>query len=80
MNLCYEDGKNLILKAIEKDTEDILYQRWLIDYSKMDKKNFMSFEEYKSKFIIRKVDNKSMDDVLKEAEEIKLKVSQKRGE
>lgn len=80
MNLDYEYGKKLIFKAMEKDIEDTLFQRWLIDYSKMDNKNFISFEEYKNKFIVKKADNKPMDDVLKEAEEIKLKVSQKRGE
>lgn len=46
----------------------------------MDKSSFISYENYRNKLMPKTVDNKSMDEVLKEAEEITLKISQKRGE
>lgn len=49
MNLDIETGLELIKTAFQKDTENRLWQQWLVDYSNMDKETFMTFEKYKAK-------------------------------
>jgi len=67
----------LIISAIEKEMEDKLFQQWLIDYGRMDKETFISFENYKSKSFKKGNDNKlDVKEILEKAEAIK-KLDQK---
>ena len=61
----------------------MLWDRWLVDYRSMTKDNFVNFVEYKEKVLAQvNISNNSIskEDLLKEAEEIERKISQKRGE
>lgn len=81
MNLDIEDGLDLINTAYQKDAEDRLWQQWLVDYSHMDKENFMSFENYKNKvFKNESENNRKIDikEIIDEAEAIK-NLDQKKG-
>lgn len=81
--LDFEEGYELIQKAYEKDLEKMLWDRWLVDYRSMTKDNFVNFAEYKEKVLAQvniSNNNISKEDLLKEAEEIERKISQKRGE
>ena len=49
LNLKYKDGFEFIVKAFEKENEDKLFKQWLVDYSRMNEDNFMSFEDYKKR-------------------------------
>ena len=49
LNLYYKDGFEFIVKAFEKENEDKLFKQWLVDYSRMNEDNFMSFEDYKKR-------------------------------
>lgn len=65
----------------EKDIEEKLYLRWLADYAfRMDEDSFISFSEYKDKFINRKHKHSSKvkEDILSMAEKIKNKDLEKR--
>lgn len=78
LNLDVVTGYKVYLKAVEKDIEKIIWERWLIDYRSMTKDNFISFEEYKKKFIISNTEtNISKEDLLKRAEEIERKIEEK---
>ena len=83
LNLDFEEGNELIIKAYEKEIEDRLWDRWLVDYRGMTKDTFISFDDYKSKIIgvvTQDITTESKEDLLKMADEIERKISQKRGE
>lgn len=49
LNLNYIDGFIFIRKAYEKQSEEKLWQQWLVDYRTMTKDTFISFSDYKEK-------------------------------
>jgi hypothetical protein len=71
MDLPLNDGIELIHKALEKNAEEKLYQRWLVDYSRMTDETFISFEEYKNSFISICRPQKSVAEIIRQAEMIK---------
>lgn len=46
LELDFRDGIDLLQKAIDRNTENRIWQRWLVDYQKMDTKTFIPFEDY----------------------------------
>lgn len=69
----------LLNVAIMKDLEERLWEQWLVDYTRMDKENFISFKDYKEKVMKPKVDNKiDVKKILEDAESIKA-LDQKGG-
>ena len=56
----------LIAYAIEKDLENDLYGAWKLQYPYMNKDNFISFEDYKNKFIAKQTTPISYEDIEKE--------------
>lgn len=62
MNLDCDIGVDLILKGIEKNEEEKLYQKWLSDTARYE----MSFYEYKKKSMIyRKSTEEEKQEILK---------------
>lgn len=57
--------------AYKKDIEDRLWQQWLIDYSRMVKETFISFDNYKKGLMKPAPKKFDIEEVLKEAEKIK---------
>lgn len=49
LNLYWEDGINLINKAIEKRNEQRDWEMWISVYPDMDKKTFVPFEKFRGK-------------------------------
>lgn len=85
LNLPFKNGYELICKAFEKSVEEQIWQRWLIDYQKMTKENFMSFTEYQEQMLgplklQQQYSQESKESILAQAEEILQKISQKEGE
>jgi hypothetical protein len=80
MSLTAIEGFSLYEKAIDKELESRAWERWLVDYSRMNEKNFKSFGEYlkEIKQPPRPKDNRSDEEVINDAESI-LK-SMKRSE
>lgn len=62
----------LLRDAHRQDLEEKLWQQWLIEFGRMDKENFISFEKYKAD-AFRIVDNAKYDteQILKDAEEVR---------
>ncbi|WP_158380941.1 hypothetical protein [Clostridium pasteurianum] len=85
-----EEGIEIINTAYKKKAEEMLWQRWLVDYSNMDKEHFIPFTDYKNKVFKdvnitennNKVSKESIEETAKkaieEAERIK-KADQKGG-
>jgi 2-oxoglutarate dehydrogenase complex dehydrogenase (E1) component-like enzyme len=67
-----DEVMEMYLKAKKENVIEQLWAQWLIDYSRMDKESFTSFEDYKRKAF--KVENNvelDKEKILTEAEEIK---------
>ena len=61
----------LIQKAIEKDIEDRLWQKWLAELPNMDGKTFIPFDRYKEKHFKHEETQKMSDEeILQDAESI----------
>ena len=74
LNLEFEEGLMLIDSAFRKELEEALWERWLVDYKNMTKDTFISFEDYKSKFMQPKILIKeSKEELLKMYNDIQLK-------
>lgn len=83
LRLDFEEGRELIEKAKEKEVDSMLWDRWLVDYRNMrTDKDFISFSAYKDKLIPKKTEvvNDSKEDLLEMAKEIEEKLAKKRGE
>ncbi|WP_419867585.1 hypothetical protein [Clostridium perfringens] len=82
LDLEITEGIEFINKAYEKELEDKVWEKWLIDYRYMSKDNFISFEEYKEHIISKNINVESTlskEEILKEVEEIERKISFKKG-
>lgn len=83
LNLYFEEGLELIKKAFEREVEKRTWDRWLVDYQRMTKDDFVPFDEYLSKVMTyqsQPIIQISAEDLLTKAEQILEKVSQKIGE
>lgn len=83
LSLDFEEGNKIIELAKEKELDNILWDRWLVDYRNMrTNETFISFDDYKAKLTQRKTDISldSKEDLLQMAQEIEKKLAEKRGE
>mgnify|MGYP000008066379 CR=1 FL=1 len=70
--LNFDDLLNMYIKAKKENATEQLWQQFLVDYSRMDKEQFTSFEDYKIKaFGIKIENNNDVDKIISEAELIK---------
>jgi hypothetical protein len=60
---------DLLNKAVEKDLEDKLWQKWLTELPRMDKQTFMTFDDYKARHF-KKENKKSDEEILQDAKNI----------
>ncbi|WP_200415937.1 hypothetical protein [Virgibacillus salexigens] len=63
---------------MNKDLEDKIWEKWLVDYSRMGEGDFISFDEYKDRhFKKENKQQKSDEEILNDAENILKLMSQK---
>ena len=79
----FDEFIELYMCLLKKNAEEQLWQQFLVDYSRMNSKTFISFEDYKIKAFspIQKLENNKKVDIkqiIKDAEKIK-KADQKGG-
>ena len=67
-------GILFINEAIKQNEIDHIRQQWVAQLPYMSKDTYISFEEYKSKFICEPVTQKSNAEILKEAREIEQRL------
>lgn len=63
MNLEIDDFVGIIKCAMEKESDERLYQMWLAIYPNMDKDTFISFNEFKDKALGKKTKEEQMDEL-----------------
>lgn len=70
MNLDVETFVRLVLKAFEKEAEEKIWQKWLVELPYMEKDNFMSFDVYKDKHFQQQKSDKNDEEIMQDAENI----------
>ncbi len=63
-------GCALIVKALEQERDDRLFQQWVVQLPLMGKENFVSFADYKDKITGANIDRRSTAEILAELDEI----------
>lgn len=63
MNLNVEDGSEIIVKALEKHSEDRAWQLYLTKYGDMTEENYVPFDKFYNPKRIEEVDE-SAEDIL----------------
>lgn len=56
-------GLALILKAIEKDRDDRIFQQWVTQLPWMGQDNFISFADYKDRVTGANIDRRSVAEI-----------------
>lgn len=56
-------GLSLILKAIEKNREDRIFQQWVVQLPHMGQDNFVSFADYKDRVTGANIDRRSVAEI-----------------
>ena len=69
-------GCKAIFRELEKKEERKAWERWLVDYGRMDKDNYTSFEEYLRK-LKNPISQRPKEDILAEVERIRESVRDK---
>lgn len=71
MSMPMDEGLQLYQKASEKNLENRIWERWLVDYRNMNTENFVSFGDYKKKLTEpKRVDKRSEEEVIADADDI----------
>lgn len=67
-----DTGFELIQEVYKKQLDEKLWQRWLVDYARMDKDSFISFDDYKKDILKTptKFKRKSKEEIFKQADNI----------
>ena len=64
-----QDGKEIIIKAIEKRNENKAWELYLSKYQHMTTENYMSFEDFYSPERVE-IERKTQGEILEEVQEI----------
>jgi hypothetical protein len=56
-------GLSLILKAIEKNREDRIFQQWVVQLPNMGQDNYVSFADYKDRVTGANIDRRSVAEI-----------------
>ena len=70
-----KEAYNYIRAAIDNDLDDKLYLMWLAFVPRMTKETYVGFGEFKDNLTGRNIDQRSTEEILAEAEEIKRRLS-----
>lgn len=67
-------GVELILKAMEKNRDERIFQQWVAQLTWMDKDSFVSFSDYRDKVTGANIDRRSVAEIEAELAEIEAQL------
>ena len=70
LQLDADTGCDLILKALEQERDDRIFQQWVVQLPLMGKENFVSFADYKDKLTGANIDRRSVAEIMAELDEV----------
>jgi hypothetical protein len=68
----------LLEEAYKKEQEDSLWEVWKLQFPNMDKETFISFEDYKAKFMDRKHTEISYEEIETEMAKVEKAFAERR--
>lgn len=69
MQLDGDTGLGLIIKALEQERDNRLFQQWVVHLPYMGSDNYVGFADYKDKLTGANIDRRSVAAILAEADE-----------
>lgn len=79
MQLDGETGLGLIVKALEQERDDRIFQQWVVQLPHMGRDNFISFTDYKDKVTGANIDRRSTAEILAELDEVERQLQKGGG-
>ena len=70
LQLDADTGCALILKALEQERDDRIFQQWVVQLPLMSKENFVSFADYKDKVTGANIDRRPVAEIMAELNEV----------
>lgn len=70
LQLDADTGCALILKAMEQERDDRIFQQWVVQLPLMGQDNFVSFADYKDRVTGANIDRRSTAEILAELDEV----------
>ena len=70
LQLDADTGGALILKALEQERDDRIFQQWVVQLPLMGKENFVSFADYRDNLTGANIDRRSVAEIMTELDEV----------
>lgn len=80
MRLDGDTGLGLIIKALEQERDDRIFQQWVAQLPFMGKDNFISFAAYKDRLTGANIDRRSVAEIMAELDEVERQLQKGGGE
>ena len=80
MQLDGDTGLGLIIKALEQERDDRIFQQWVVQLPYMGKENYISLAEYKDKLTGANIDRRSVAEIMAELDEVERQLQKGGGE
>lgn len=79
MQLDGETGLGLIVKALEQERDDRIFQQWVVQLPYMGKDNFIGFAAYKDKLTGANIDRRPVAEIMAELDEVERQLQKGGG-
>ena len=80
MQLDGDTGLGLIIKALEQERDERIFQQWVVQLPHMGKENFISLSEYKEKLTGANIDRRSVAEIMAELDEVERQLQKGGGD
>ena len=80
MQLDGDTGLALILKALEQERDDRIFQQWVVQLPFMGKEHFISLADYKDRLTGANIDRRSVAEIMAELDEVERQLQKGGGE
>ena len=65
-----DTGLGLIIKAMEQERDDRIFQQWVAQLPWMSRENFVSFADYKDRVTGANIDRRSVAEIMKDLDAV----------
>jgi hypothetical protein len=79
MQLDGETGLGLIVKALEQERDDRIFQQWVVQLPHMGEDNFIGFAAYKDKLTGANIDRRPVAEIMAELDEVERQLQKGGG-
>lgn len=80
MQLDGDIGLGLIIKAMEQERDERIFQQWVVQLPWMGKENYISLADYKNKLTGANIDRRSVAEIMAELDEVERQLQKGGGE